>query len=209
MTPASSSAPSPSARELIARVHRERRSGVVEVAVEEGVRRLVLRDGELFLPADHPLAGAVAPFLPLWPPRARAAGGAREVRGLMARIAFLVGSWEGETRWIAEEEGGEMVGPLPTRLLLMEWAAGRSADELAAALGGDEAELAAREPEDRSAALAARLLDPHAAVLLSRLSRPTRLADVVRQTGGARGRVLADLARLEAAGLIRRRAEAV
>lgn len=207
MTDLSPSSPGSSLRALVARVHHERRSGVVEVAMAEGVRRLVVREGELFLPSDHPLAGALAPLLPLWPPRPENAGAAPQVRGLMARIAFLVGSWEGEARF---SEGGaadgEMVGPLPTRMLLMEWAAARPAADLVAELGGEEMELVAVDPADEPTALAARLLDPHASVLLSRLSRSTPLGDLVRQAGGGRARVLADLARLHAARLVRAQA---
>jgi tetratricopeptide (TPR) repeat protein len=203
MTVPSPSSAAPSVRDLVARVHHDRRSGVVEVAVGEGVRRLTMRDGELFLPADHPLAGAVAPLLPLWPPRPENAGGAAQVRGLMARIAFLVGSWEGDARF-AEGDGGTAatVGPLPTRLLLMEWAAARPDEELLADLGGEGALVAAAEPGDEPAALAARLLDPHAAVLFSRLSRPALVGELLRQAGEARARVLTDLARLRAAGLV-------
>ena len=220
MTPPLPSPAGPSVRQLVERVHRERRSGVVEVALaasapgageQQGarqVRRLVLRDGELYLPADHPLAAAVAPFLPLWPPRPENAAAAPQVRGLMARIAFLVGSWDGDARFLDGEAGGDdHLGPLPTRLLLMEWAAARPTGQLAAALGGDAAVLAAVEPSDEATALAARLLDPHASVLLSRLGRPTALGDLVRQAGGARARVLADLSRLHAAGLVHRHQE--
>lgn len=203
MTDSPPSAAGPSVRQLVERVHRERRSGVVEVALGEGVRRLVLREGELFLPADHPLAGALEPLLPLWPPRPENAAAAPQVRGLMARIAFLVGSWQGDARFLdGEGGGGRLVGPLPTRMLLMEWAAARPTADLAAALGGDDAVLAAVDPADEATALAARLLDPHASVLLSRLGRPTALADLVRQAGGARARVLADLSRLRASGLV-------
>lgn len=203
MTVPSPSSAAPTVRDLVARVHRDRRSGVVEVAVGDGVRRLTLRRGDLFLPADHPLAGAVAPLLPLWPPRPENAGGAAQVRGLMARIAFLVGSWEGDARF-AEGDGGAAaaVGPLPTRLLVMEWAAARPDDELLADLGGEAALVAAAEPQDEATALAARLLDPHAAVLYSRLSRPAAVGELLRQAGEARARVLTDLARLRAAGLV-------
>jgi hypothetical protein len=203
----SPSSPGSSLRALVARVHHERRTCVVEVAMGEGVRRLVVREGELFLPPDHPLAAAVAPLLPLWPPRPENAGAAPQVRGLMARIAFHVGSWEGEARFLETAAAeGVMVGPLPTRMLLMEWAAARPAADLVAALGGEETEVVAVDPDDEPTALAARLLDPHASVLLSRLSRATPLADLVRQAGGARARVLADLARLQAAGLVRAQA---
>jgi hypothetical protein len=205
----SPSSPGSSVRALVARVHHDRRSGVVEVAMGEGARRLVVREGELYLPSDHPLAAAVAPLLPLWPPRPENAGGAPQMRGLMTRIAFLVGSWDGDARFLdGDAGGGEMVGPLPTRMLLMEWAAARPEADLVAELGGEQAELVAVDPADAPTALAARLLDPHAAVLLSRLSRSTSLGTLVRQAGSARARVLADLARLHAAGLVRPQAPA-
>ncbi|HUO85905.1 MAG TPA: DnaJ domain-containing protein, partial [Thermoanaerobaculia bacterium] len=198
----------PPVLQLVRRVHRERLSGVVEVEVGEETRRLVMRRGELHLPADHPLARALAPLLAAESPRPVRPGAAGELRGIMARIAFLVRSWHGPARFLhGEGTDGAMVGPLPTRLLLMEWAAAHGAQDLSRRLGGEEAELVAVAALDRPAARTARLLDPQAAVLLSRLSRPTRVGDLLRQAGGSPARVLADLARLAEAGLIARRQE--
>ncbi|HEX2254122.1 MAG TPA: DnaJ domain-containing protein, partial [Thermoanaerobaculia bacterium] len=196
---------------LVRRIHRERRSGTVEVELPEGRRRLAFLDGEMHLAADHPLAARLAPLLPVWPPppeRAReAAPATAEVRALMARIAFLLASWDrGEARLVPEGESGAeegaLVGPLPTVFLLMEWAAAIDEEGLLAELGGSQSVLSAREPEDVAAATAARLLDPHAAVLYSRLGRPTSVADLLRQSGTGRTGLLADVARLRAAGLV-------
>ncbi len=199
--------------DLVRRIHAEGLSGLLEVRLPEGRRRLVFVDGELHLTPDHPLAGTLAPVLEALaePGDAAAAhGGAAQLRALMARIAFLLVSWsrQGEARLVPREVDGEvLVGPLPTVLLLMEWAAAGDPDTLLAQLGGGTAEVMAEPRRTASAALAARLLDPQAAVLLSRLTRVTSLDDLLRQSAASRARVLADLARLHAAGLVRRVAD--
>lgn len=191
---------------LVESVHRERLSGIAAVHLPEGVRRLHFVDGELHLTADHPLAGALEPRLAaLHGDAGRGPGGsAAELRALMTRIAFLLAAWSEQGRvefrpQIVEEE---LVGPLPTVLILMEWAAAGDEETLLAALGGDEAEVSAAGRRSDAARLAARLLDPHAAVLLSRLARPVSIDDLLRQSATGPTQVLADLARLRAAGLV-------
>jgi curved DNA-binding protein CbpA len=194
--------------DLVRRIHDDALSGVLEVRLPEGRRRLVFVAGELHLTSDHPLAGVLAPILAAFAAEGdAAAGGAAQVRALMTRIAFLLETWgrQGEARLVPREVGGEdLVGPLPTVLVLMEWAAAGDPDSLLARLGGEAAEVVVEPRRSASGALAARLLDPQAAVLLSRLSRATTIADLLRQSAASRSRVLADLARLDAAGLVRR-----
>jgi curved DNA-binding protein CbpA len=194
--------------DLVRRIHADELSGVLEVRLPDGRRRLVFVAGELHLTSDHPLAGSLAPILAaLAGDGDAAAGGAAQLRALMTRIAFLLAGWgeQGEARLVPSDLGDEeLVGPLPTVLVLMEWAAAGDADSLLARLGGEAAEVVVEPRRSASAALAARLLDPQAAVLLSRLSRATSIADLLRQSAASRPRVLADLARLDAAGLVRR-----
>lgn len=201
--------PSPSLLDLVRRIHAERLTGLLEVALPEARRRLHFVDGELHLPADHPLAGALRPllgFLGGEESEGRGRSGAAEVRALMTRIAFLLQSWShGDAAFQPGEEAAEseLVGPLPTVLLIMEWAAGADEESLLASLGGEGARVASVDRRDPPAVLAARLLDPQAAVLLSRLSRPGTVDDLLRQSAAGRSRLLADLARLRAAGLVR------
>ena len=211
--PTSTPARAASLVDLVRRAHAETLSGVLEVELADGRRRLVFLDGELHLPSDHPLAGTLEPMLAFLADEREAAvhGGAAEIRALMTRIAFLLASWsqQGSARFIPSGVAGEnLVGPLPTVLLLMEWAAAGDVDTLLERLGGRAVQVVAEAGNEvphrgASAGLAARLLDPHAAVLLARLSRPTRIDDLLRQSAASSARVLADLARLEAAGLVR------
>lgn len=190
---------------LVESIHREQLSGIAEIRLPEGQRRLHFVDGELHLTADHPLAGALEPRLEeLGSEGSTGRGGAAEVRALMARIAFLLASWSdaGNAEFRPEPVDEELVGPLPTVLLLMEWAAAGDEDSLLESLGGAEAEVRAASRRSDAARLAARLLDPHASVLLSRLARPMTIGDLVRQSATGRAQVVADLARLRAAGLI-------
>lgn len=197
---------------LVRRIHRDRLSGVLEVELAEGRRRLHFVDGELHLPSDHPLASALEPHLGGLPGRSsrrRDGAGRRggpEVRALMTRIAFLIAGWaqEGEARFhprmAARDE--RLVGPLPTVLLLMEWAAAGDEGTLLERVGGEGAEVVAESSRAPFASQAAHLLDPQAAVLLARLGRATTVGDLLRQSAAGRARVLADLARLVAAGLV-------
>jgi len=195
--------------DLVGRIHAERLSGVLEVMLDRARRRLVFVDGELCLPSDHPLAATLTPVLADLAADGDSGprhGGAAEVRALMTRIAFLLASWSrrGEMRFIPRDPSDQdLVGPLPTVLILMEWAAAGDPETLLERLGGASAEVLAEPQRTASAAQAAHLLDPHAAVLLSRLLRATTLDDLLRQSAASRARVLSDLARLHAAGLVR------
>ena len=183
--------------DLVLRIYRGQLSGIVEVAVTEGRRRLHFVDGDLYFTSDNPLAKAVAPLL------ARQQGA--ELRAFMARVAFLFAAWsdDGGAGFIpAESDVADLIGPLPTVMLVMEWAAADDELGLLAALGGEEARVEAAPRREAGAAAAARLLDPHAATLLARLSRPGTIADLLRQSASSRARLVADLARLHAAGLV-------
>ena len=186
--------------DVLGEAHRRRASGVVEVRTAGSVRRLTLVSGELYLPADHPLAERL---------RAREEVPPAELRALVARIAAHLGSWDGPARFVAADpDAAELAGPLPTVALLMESAAGEDTDRLLERLGGDRVRVeeapAGPGPEARSGRdRAVHLLPPSAAALLARLSRPVALSDLLRQSAAEPARVLADLARLVAAGLAR------
>jgi curved DNA-binding protein CbpA len=186
--------------DLVSAVHRDRDSGIVEIQVEGALRRLHFSAGELHLPSDHPLAAAVAQQL------ARGADGAGRtaLRKLMERIARHLASWPAADAAFVPEDlpAGALVGPLPTALLLMEWAATREPVRLLEELGGEDGLLVAVAPGNEPTARALRLLEPGAAVLLARLARPTAVSELIRRADTGREQVLGDLARLRAAGLV-------
>ncbi len=201
---------------LVAEIHDQGLTGEVVVEVPEGRRRLHFVDGELHFPSDHPLAASLEPVLEELRGEEESAGrgsgsgltrgaGAAKLRALMTRIAFLLSGWSQQGRAAfrpAEQDTLDLVGPLPTALLLMEWAAAGDEEELIQRLGGEARWISLTPRRNRSAAAAARLVDPHAAVLLSRLSSPVSLDDLLRQSASPRSTVLADVARLQAAGLV-------
>ena len=193
--------------DVLGDAHRRGASGVVEVRTDGSPRRLTLVAGELYLPADHPLAE-----------RLRSPDGASppELRGLMARIASLLSSWDGPARFVpGDPDAADLVGPLPTVALLMERAATVGTERLlerfggervrveAVAAAGDRGEAEAEGGEAGTAPGVTRLLLPSAAALLARLSRPVALSDLLRQTAAEPAEVFADLARLVAGGLAR------
>lgn len=184
-------AEAPGVLDVLADAHRQQASGTVEVRVAGSVRRLTLISGDLYLPADHPFGE-----------RLRSLDGDHpgELRQVAARIAGLLATWEGPARLVpGAADAQDLVGPLPTLMLLMERAAAEGTDRLLERLGGESVRVEATGAGDQTSAV--RLLPPSAAVLLSRLSRPVALSDLIRQSGGDPGSVLADLARLTVAGL--------
>lgn len=220
----------PPLTEAVRAIYLEHRSGVLEIAgegddapeQEGGKRRLFFVDGELHLPPVHALAKKLAPHLPLWPDRpARSGAGAApsawltgakgEVKQLMVRIAGLLAAWQHSP--YAFYEGPQtlppdLVGPLPTVFLLMEWAvAGRTDVELLAELGGPGAQLVAVGGAVSPAVAAA--LEPQETLLASRLAEAATVGELLRQTGKDSAAVLRRLCRLRAVGLIRYRREPV
>jgi curved DNA-binding protein CbpA len=206
----------PPLTDAVRAIFREKRSGVVEVeadthqpaAGEAARRRLFFVDGELHLPAHNPLAAKLTPFTtsegggPLSP----------EARGLLERIARLLGSWRRASYRFYEGRqtlAPDLVGPLPTGFLLMEWAvAGRGGAELLAELGGPGAEMVATVTGPPPAELTP-AIDPAEAVLLARLAGGVVLGELLRQSGDEQDQVIRRVARLRAVGLVRTRSEAV
>lgn len=191
--------------EAVRQIFLERTSGLIEVAPGDGEdggkRRLFFVDGELHLPDVNPLAHRLAPLVE------RGDGDSRdELRSLMARIAHLLLGWQRSAYSVYEGRQAlpaELVGPLPTALVLMEWAvAGRGEAELMEALGGGGARLVAAGGGVPTKL--AEALEPREALLLSRLDEPVALSDLVRQAGDQGAAELRRLARLRAAGLVQR-----
>jgi tetratricopeptide (TPR) repeat protein len=224
MTQRAQPAPPP-LTEAVRAIYLERRSGVVEVAsdgaeeADAAKRRLFFVDGELHLPKVHALAKKLAPHLPLWPdrpsrggapsPSAWMSGAKSEVKDLMVRIARLVAGWQRASYTFFEGPQTlppDLVGPLPTVFLLMEWAvADRSDVELLADLGGPGVQLVTTGGAISPAVAA--VLEPQESVLLSRLGESATVGELLRQAGGDGTAVLRRLGRLRAVGLIRYRRE--
>jgi len=197
--------------EAVHSVYLDRKSGMIEVAGDEdgATKRLFFARGELHLPQANPIARKLRSHLPQgaaaatpgWP-----AGAGHEVKELMGRIARLVHGWRDSPFTFFEGQQvlpADLVGPLPTAFLLMEWAVlDRGEAELMEELGGSAARLVGVGGGVPPAIGA--LLDPQETVLLSRLGEPVTLSDLVRQAGDDGAAALRRLARLRAVGLIQR-----
>lgn len=197
--------------EAVHQVYLERRDGMIEVAGDDdggAKKRLFFARGELHLPQANPIARKFAAHLGSspegggWP----AGGAGGEVKALMARIARLVHGWRGSPFTFFEGQQvlpADLVGPLPTAFLIMEWAVlDRGEAELMEALGGSASRLVV-VGGGLPPALSA-LLEPAETLLLSRLGEPVTLSDLVRQAGDEAGATLRRLVRLHAVGLIQR-----
>lgn len=195
--------------EAVRAVFLERKSGMVEVAdADDGTKKRLFFDrGELRLPRANTIARRLLEHLPDSGANGAPAGPVGgEVRALMGRIAQLVHGWRRFSYTFFEGRQvlpPDLVGPLPTAFLLMEWAVmERSEAEIMEDLGGGSSRLVT-VGGGVPPALGA-LLAPQETLLLSRLSEPTPVADLVRQAGDDGAAVLHRLARLSAVGLIQR-----
>jgi tetratricopeptide (TPR) repeat protein len=211
----------PPLTEAVRALYLERRSGVLEVAAdssepaesEASKRRFFFVDGELHLAPVHEVARKLAPHLPLWPdrpsrspvPSAWMTGAKVEVKELMVRIARLIRAWSGSTYTFFEGRQTlppDLVGPLPTAFLLMEWAVvGRTDVELLADLGGPRVQLVAAGGGIPPSVAA--VLEPQESLLVSRLAEQVPVGELLRQAGGDGPAVLHRLARLRSVGLVR------
>lgn len=192
--------------EAIREIHLHRRTGVLVVERQEGLRRLYFRRGELHLVASHPLAMQVRELLKARPGAADKSD-LRELVTLTERLADALASWTGKRRFVALEAEipHDLVGPLPTdRLLMHALTSGLQEAELIERLGGVEAVLAAADGL-RRAAESTVPLEPREAYLLSRLEEPVRIADLLALPSLSRADTVVGLSRLHAAGLVERR----
>lgn len=189
--------------EVVRSLFLERATGVLEVNVESGKRRLFFVDGELHLPPSNPMALQIAKQL---------AAGAddAELEEWMGRVATVIDGWrEGSFNFDPGREAvpPDAVGPLPTPDLVMAAAViDRDESVLLARLGGETvrwvsrltATAAGTRPTERNGNLA-----PAEAALHELLSEPRSVAEMLAEAQD-RQRLLVRLCRLAAVGLIER-----
>jgi tetratricopeptide (TPR) repeat protein len=184
-------------RTIIRSLMTERESGVLEVTVEEGKRRLFFLEGNLYMPPANPLATQILAQL-------RQPGGEAKVQELMGRIGAVIHRWR--DGFFTFDPGRSSVppdalGPLPTVELVRAAAViDETEDELLLRLGGESAEWSV--PRGRE--LPNVRLPAEEAHLLDRLSEATKLGALLARAADRR-EVLARLCRLEALSLIERR----
>lgn len=167
-------------------LHFRRSTGVLEVDGGEHKRRLFLRAGSLYLAGTHPLARRLEELVRALSDRSTSAA-ATEARArcldLVARMARVIGDWRtGRFRFVEDPTAltADLVGPLPTRRLLMVGATvGATPAELSARLGGDRVHFVAvsegEHQDDPSDLLG---FGPEEHFLLERLRQPMTLGEV-------------------------------
>jgi len=197
--------------EVLQEVHFRRCTGILEVDGGRHKRRLFLREGSLYLAGSHPLARRLGDLVKALGDRSNSAG-AVESRArcldLVERMAQVIGEWrQGRFRFVEDSSvlATDLVGPLPTRRLLMLGATiGISPDDLESKLGGDQVHLVAEpvgdefdDPEDLLG------FGPEEAFLLERLRQPMTLGSVVAESPIDRQATLRRLTQLLAARQVR------
>ncbi len=197
--------------EVLQELHFRRATGILEVDGGEHKRRLILRDGSLYLVGSHPLARRLGDLVRALGERSNQAGAAEaRARGLdlVQRMAQVISEWrQGKFRFLEDPSAlaADLVGPLPTRRLLMLGATvGATAEDLAAQLGGPQAHLVAVAAKDEAADPADLLgLGPEEQFLLERLRQPMTVENVSSESPLDRDATLRRLAQLLAARRIR------
>lgn len=199
--------------DVLRTLHGRGASGVLEIDPAGHRRRLYFRDGELHLPGSHPLARKLAEQvsdLRAAQHGAMTGSGAleetrRRLLELIERIVAVVLDWRrGAFRFVEERSAlpADLVGPLPTRRLIMVAATHEADDaELSRDLGGEAARLVAAASED-GAARDLLGFSPEETFLLERLRMPMTLADLQRESPVQRVELLRRLAQLAAVGLV-------
>ncbi|MBP9144298.1 MAG: DUF4388 domain-containing protein [Thermoanaerobaculia bacterium] len=176
--------------DVLREFHFRHATGILEVDGGEHKRRLFLRDGSLYLAGTHPLARRLGELVSALSDPTQAAAAAESRRRfleLVERMARVIGEWRtGHYRFV--DDPGlltvELVGPLPTRRLLMVGSTiGATPAQLLSMLGGDRAALAAvserdlpPEPKDQLG------LGPEEQFLLERLRQPMTLGEIVGES---------------------------
>jgi tetratricopeptide (TPR) repeat protein len=176
------------------------------LSLQDGDREeLFLRKGRLFLDRDSALARQYSDLLGHLAGQQRPASDPRAQKA-MAELAQHLRGGRRRPRpvaWETEIRGVEMIGPLPTILLLLEAStAGADEVQLKARLGGDSAQLERRDETPALKELPG--LDDDMARAMVMVERPVRLVELLR--GGDTGSVLRGLVRLWAVGLVATRA---
>jgi len=199
-----------SALDLVQTLHARRATGVLEIDSRGQRRRLHFVDGELHLPGAHPLARRLAQEVEALRSGLASGGetaieeGRRRLLQLVERMARVIADWhDGEYRFerLPEPAEGGLVGPLPTRRLVMVGATFDLDEEaLLARLGGPGARLVAGFDSAEASDLLG--LSPKERYLLERLSGPLTVNEVVATAPGERGELLRRLVELAAVGLV-------
>ncbi|MDH3744273.1 MAG: hypothetical protein OES47_04125, partial [Acidobacteriota bacterium] len=187
-----------SAASVVARIFRERRTGVLNLREGKTAERWSFVSGELYLPGEHRLVSAY-----------HALSGSDSKDGEPGGFSWVdlaaaaLGRWSDGDYRLEDGPGGiaaDLHGPLPTAELVMHSSVhGRNEFELLRALGGEETLFTAATADESSVAE----LDPHEAFFLSRLEQPVSVKDLLRQIGLDRQSALEKLCRLLAVGLMR------
>lgn len=176
--------------DLLQDLHFRKATGVLEVDGGEHKRRLFVREGNLYLASTHPLSRRLGELVQALSDRSNSVP-ATEARtrciDLVERMARVIGEWRtGQYRFLDDPAAfaGDLVGPLPTRRLLMVGAtAGATPAELAARLGGERAQLVAVAAGDAPGEPGDLLgLGPEEQFLLERLRQPMTLGAILAES---------------------------
>ena len=219
MSAATLKVPSRSLGEWLHDINKERRTGKLQIALGSESRELYFLAGELYLAPDHPAYEAAKAWIDETRPLpSESDNDAEEVsdsgdetmpppfRQLTGPIISLSGGGDELDCSFVSGAGQirlDLMGPLPTKELIMEcavWGADESA--LWRRLGGEEAVLRASAGVEE--AMEGLQLEPQEAFLLSRLDPPARAAELINQIDLGKEIVLGSLCRLQAAGLLER-----
>lgn len=195
--------------EVVREVHVRRASGLLEIDSPGQRRRLHFIDGELHLPGAHPLAQHLAREVAsvratAARPGPEAAAARQRLLQLVERIARVISDWRvGDYRFEPGEpsSAGDLVGPLPTRRLLMLGATlGVSEEELLQRLGGAEARWTSGADAEGPADLLG--LSPEERFVLERLRGPMPVRQLLAEAPEVPGETLLRVAQLRAVGLV-------
>ncbi len=195
------------AASVVARIFRERRTGVLSLRDGGKDERWSFVSGELYLPGQHRLVSAFHALSGGDPGTPAAPGGGGSSVGGFSWVelaAAALGRWNEGDYELEDGPGGitaDLHGPLPTAALVMHASVhGRNEFELSRMLGGDDSLFVGTEDGEGLGTE----LDPHEAFFLSRLEQPVAVKDLLRQAGLDRQAGLEKLCRLLAVGLIQR-----
>ena len=222
MSPATLKVPGRTLGDWLHEINRERRTGKLQIDVAGDERELFFLAGDLYLAPGHPAYDAVK----TWTVETRSgtddssdesegvalpgdeatAPPFRQLTGLIIRFS----GGAGEIDCVFVSGPGQiridLVGPLPTKQLIMECAVwGAEEADLWRRLGGPEISL--RACSDLNDEIQDVQLEPREAFLLTRLSPSAVVGELVRQLDLGKDQVLRSLCRLLAVGLVQKVAE--
>ena len=178
----------------------DRSTGVIKLE-GEGTTELVVRDGEVFVDRDWPEAKRLRELLDAIPQDVRPAT-IPELRELVENIARKLAKVPLlETGLAPLETGGqELVGPLPTVVMLREVAVyGRSEQQILQGLGGPGARFLSHAHTPAVEQLPG--LGESEKLALAAIEQPAQVGELLRGAGGQRRLFLHGLGRLWAVGL--------